>query len=294
MGTHRAMTIRPLLIPALTVSLLANAADPGEALYQQRCQVCHQPSGLGVPGVFPPLAGADFLVNQRERSIKALCEGLIGKITVNGLQYSGQMPAQALDDAAVAAVLNYIGTSWGNKLPTFTPQEIAAVRAKTKFPTVEKLFAAMQFAPLPQPPAGYKLRELARLLTETNLTEIEIEKEDLRVRVARTPAPVQAAYAAPAAVAEPRAPVPVSGDTSAANPGAVPSPMVGTAYRSPDPDSKPFVEVGDKVRVGQTLLIVEAMKTMNQIPAPRAGTVTKILVNDGQPVEYGEPLMIVE
>ncbi len=167
MGTHRVMTIRPLLIPALIANLLptraADPAPPGEALYQQRCQVCHQPSGLGVPGVFPPLAGADFLVKQRERSIKALCEGLTGKLTVNGLDYSGQMPAQALDDSAAARVLNFIGTSWGNKLPTFTPQEIATVRAKTKFPTVEKLFAAMQFAPLPKPPAGYELRELARL-----------------------------------------------------------------------------------------------------------------------------------
>jgi acetyl-CoA carboxylase biotin carboxyl carrier protein len=70
--------------------------------------------------------------------------------------------------------------------------------------------------------------------------------------------------------------------------------MVGTIYRSPDPDAKPYVEVGDKVKAGQTLLIVEAMKTMNQIPAPRAGTVTQILVSDGQPVEYGEPLMVIE
>ncbi len=137
------------------------------------------------------------------------------------------------------------------------------------------------------------IRELARLLTETNLTEIEIQREDLRVRVARTPAPVHAGVAMAAPAAE-RAPLPVSGDTSAAHPGAVPSPMVGTVYRGADPDAKPYVDIGDKVRVGQTLLIVEAMKTMNQIPAPRAGTVTQILVNDGQPVEYGEPLMIIE
>jgi acetyl-CoA carboxylase biotin carboxyl carrier protein len=80
----------------------------------------------------------------------------------------------------------------------------------------------------------------------------------------------------------------------AANPGTLTSPMVGTAYRSPEPGAKPFIEVGSKVKAGDTLLIVEAMKTMNQIPAPRAGTVTQILVEDGQPVEFGEPLVIIE
>ncbi|MGV8841636.1 MAG: acetyl-CoA carboxylase biotin carboxyl carrier protein [Bauldia sp.] len=141
------------------------------------------------------------------------------------------------------------------------------------------------------------IRELARLLTETNLTEIEIEREDFRVRVARNAVQVQATVPyATAAPAESRAagPAPAAVENPASHPGAVPSPMVGTAYRAPDPDAKPFVEVGDKVRVGQTLLIVEAMKTMNQIPAPKAGTVKQILVNDGQPVEYGEPLMIIE
>lgn len=140
------------------------------------------------------------------------------------------------------------------------------------------------------------IRELARLLTETNLTEIEIEREDFRVRVARNAVQVQATvpFAAGPSDARGGAAVTPAVENPASHPGAVPSPMVGTAYRAPDPDAKPFVEIGDKVRVGQTLLIVEAMKTMNQIPAPKAGTVKQIFVNDGQPVEYGEPLMIIE
>jgi acetyl-CoA carboxylase biotin carboxyl carrier protein len=143
------------------------------------------------------------------------------------------------------------------------------------------------------------IRELALLLDETSLTEIEIEREGLRVRVARNisvTASVPAAYA-PAAVAAPAAiaaAAPAATLDLAKHPGAVPSPMVGTCYWSPEPGAKPFVEVGMKVSAGQTLLIIEAMKTMNQIPSPRAGTVTQILVEDGQPVEFGEPLMIIE
>ena len=141
------------------------------------------------------------------------------------------------------------------------------------------------------------IRELARLLDETGLTEIEFERDGQRVRVARE-APVVAAATprlptatdAPGAVptADPAASDP------AKHPGVVTSPMVGTAYVGPEPGSRPFVEVGSRVRAGDTLLIVEAMKTMNQIPSPRAGTVTQILIEDGQPVEFGEPLMIIE
>jgi acetyl-CoA carboxylase biotin carboxyl carrier protein len=139
------------------------------------------------------------------------------------------------------------------------------------------------------------IRELALLLDETSLTEIEIERAGLRVRVARNitmtasmpanyPTPVGAGVSVtPAAVAD-----------LAKHPGVVPSPMVGTAYWSPEPGAKPFIEVGSKVSAGQTLLIIEAMKTMNQIPSPRAGTVTQILIEDGQPVEFGEPLVIIE
>jgi acetyl-CoA carboxylase biotin carboxyl carrier protein len=139
------------------------------------------------------------------------------------------------------------------------------------------------------------IRELALLLGETNLTEIEIERSGLRVRVARNisivaSVPVGVAGAAPAPVATAPATV---GDI-AKHPGVVPSPMVGTAYWASEPGAKPFIEVGSKVSVGQTLLIIEAMKTMNQIPSPRAGTVTQILVEDGQPVEFGEPLVIIE
>jgi acetyl-CoA carboxylase biotin carboxyl carrier protein len=132
------------------------------------------------------------------------------------------------------------------------------------------------------------------LLDETSLTEIEIERAGLRVRVARN-VTVSAAMPAgfqPAPVAG--AAGPAAGADLAKHPGAVPSPMVGTAYWAPEPGAKPFIEVGSKVSAGQTLLIIEAMKTMNQIPSPRAGTVTQILVEDGQPVEFGEPLVIIE
>jgi len=141
------------------------------------------------------------------------------------------------------------------------------------------------------------IRELAALLKETELSEIEIEQDDLRIRVVRhvTIQPVQVSAAPP--VTEAAAPA-RSDDKPAAeaarHPGAVPSPMVGTAYHSPAPGAKPFVNIGDTVKIGQTVLIVEAMKTMNQIAAPRSGRVTAILVGDGQPVEYGEPLFVVE
>ena len=136
--------------------------------------------------------------------------------------------------------------------------------------------------------------ELAELLTETGLTEIEIEKAGLRLRVARGGmlSHTVAGYAPGTAAAPDAAPPPPK--TAAEHPGAVKSPMVGTAYRSPAPTAPTFIEVGAKVTQGQTLLIIEAMKTMNQIPSPRAGTVTQILVESGQPVEFGEPLVIIE
>lgn len=144
------------------------------------------------------------------------------------------------------------------------------------------------------------VRELALLLDETSLTEIEIERAGLRLRVARNisvaatmPMPIAAAPAAVPVAASTAAPAAAAADLSK-HPGAVTSPMVGTAYWAPEPGAKPFIDVGTKVSVGQTLLIIEAMKTMNQIPSPRAGTVTQILVEDGQPVEYGEPLVIIE
>ena len=138
------------------------------------------------------------------------------------------------------------------------------------------------------------IRELALLLDETSLTEIEIERAGLRVRVARNVsiAATMPANYQPTASASATASVAVA--DLAKHPGVVPSPMVGTAYWASEPGAKPFIEVGSKVSVGQTLLIIEAMKTMNQIPSTRAGTVTQILVEDGQPVEFGEPLVIIE
>jgi acetyl-CoA carboxylase biotin carboxyl carrier protein len=139
------------------------------------------------------------------------------------------------------------------------------------------------------------IRELAQLLDETNLTEIEYERAGQRIRVARQSGTV---IAAPPAATISAVPNPPAADTRSADPskhpGVVPSPMVGTAYLAPEPGARPYVEVGSIVRTGQTLLIVEAMKTMNQIPSPLSGRVAQILVEDGQPVEFGEPLMIIE
>lgn len=143
------------------------------------------------------------------------------------------------------------------------------------------------------------IRDLANILNETDLTEIEVEQDELRIRVSRagTPQYVQApiaapaaAYAAPAVAATAAAPVADARN----NKNAVTAPMVGTAYLSPAPGARAFIEVGATVKEGQTILIIEAMKTMNQIPAPRSGKVTEILVSDASPVEYGEPLIVIE
>lgn len=142
------------------------------------------------------------------------------------------------------------------------------------------------------------IRQLANLLNETGLSEIEIERSGLKVRVARTltvSAALPMAGAAPAAAANPSAAAaPAAASDPAKHPGAVKSPMVGTAYRAPEPGAAPFIEIGTRVNQGDPLLIIEAMKTMNQIPSPRSGTVTAILFEDAQPVEYGEPLVVIE
>ncbi len=143
------------------------------------------------------------------------------------------------------------------------------------------------------------IRELAAILREADLGEIEVEQGDLRIKVVKpeaktvhyaapnyAPAP-SAAAAAPAAVAAPAA-------KAADHPGAVKSPMVGTIYLQPDENSPVFVKIGDTVAPGQTLLLIEAMKTFNPVPAPRAGKVTQVLVKNTQPVEFGEPLVIIE
>ena len=144
------------------------------------------------------------------------------------------------------------------------------------------------------------IRELARILTETGLTEIEISDKDRCLRIVRTPAPSAAAltYAAPAipepAVALPAPARPAQAADDLANaPGAVTSPMVGVAYLSPEPGAPPYVQPGQAVQAGQTVMLIEAMKTFNQIKAPQSGTVARVLVASGEPVEYGQPLLVI-
>ncbi len=147
------------------------------------------------------------------------------------------------------------------------------------------------------------IRDLAVLLDETNLSEIELEQGDTRIRVARQMsinAPVNVAAPAPAVAVAPAAAEPVAAaaapvaETPTQSGATVTSPMVGTAYLAPEPGAAPFIQVGDKVTEGQSILIIEAMKTMNSIPSTKSGTVKQILVDDAQPVEFGEPLIIVE
>jgi len=142
------------------------------------------------------------------------------------------------------------------------------------------------------------IRALAGILTETGLTEIEIAEKDSRIRVVRAPgtaapgaeAPVRAAPPPAAALASPAS----EADALADHPGAVLSPMVGVVYLSPEPGAPPFVSIGQTVSAGQTLLLIEAMKTFNHIKAHRAGTVTRIFITNSSPVEYGEPLMLID
>jgi len=159
-------------------------------------------------------------------------------------------------------------------------------------------------APAADPIDARLVRRLADILTETGLSEIEVEHSGLKIRVAKTlsAGPMQMTYApgpapAPAAPA-PAAPAPAAGPAEAAAPArasgdVVKSPMVGSVYLQPEPGAEVFVKVGDTVAAGQTLMIIEAMKTMNPIPAPKAGKIVEILVEDGQPVEFGEPLAVI-
>ena len=155
-------------------------------------------------------------------------------------------------------------------------------------------------APAADPIDARLVRRLADILTETGLSEIEVEHSGLKIRVAKTltTAPMQMMQAAPAAVAAPPAADPAASAPEAAAPARangeeVKSPMVGSVYLQPEPGADPFVKVGDTVAAGQTLMIIEAMKTMNPIPAPKAGRIAAILVEDGQPVEFGEPLAVI-
>ena len=146
------------------------------------------------------------------------------------------------------------------------------------------------------------IRDLANILNDTDLTEIEVEQDDLRIRVSRASntqyiqAPMAApAFAAAPAVAAPAAAASAAPAAAARNPAnTVSAPMVGTAYMAPAPGARAFIELGATVKEGQTLLIIEAMKTMNQIPSPKSGKITEILVEDGSPVEYGQALVVIE
>jgi acetyl-CoA carboxylase biotin carboxyl carrier protein len=192
-----------------------------------------------------------------------------------------------------------------------TPPRATRGRTAVKSPAAERPAAAG-----PSSIDPLLLRTIAELVASSDLTEFEIEKGDLRIRAARTPAPapvpatvtiaappVPPAYAtptlaaptpAPAPAPRSAAPAPAAEESPADHPGAVKSPMVGTAYLRPNPDAKPFVEIGARVSAGDKLLLIEAMKTFNDIVAPRSGVVSAIMVEDGQPVEYGEPLLVIE
>jgi len=141
------------------------------------------------------------------------------------------------------------------------------------------------------------VRQLAKLLNDTGLTEIEVEADDRKIRVARTMQGASVTMAAPAAPVAVAAPAPLAAPVDVApadHPGAVKSPMVGTAYLAASPEAAPFVSVGDVVKDGDTLIIIEAMKVMNPITATRGGKVTQILIANGQPVEFDQPLVVIE
>ena len=135
----------------------------GRELYLKNCFACHQMRGQGIPGVFPPLAGSDYLLADIDRAIRIVCEGLNGEITVNGRRYAGVMPPAVLDDDETAAVLNHVLRSWGNAGPEVSAEQVKKVRATTAYPTVEALRQANRYPPLPKAPEGFRLREVARL-----------------------------------------------------------------------------------------------------------------------------------
>jgi acetyl-CoA carboxylase biotin carboxyl carrier protein len=194
-----------------------------------------------------------------------------------------------------------------------TPSKAARGRKPAATSAVART-ASVASAPLIDPAL---LRTIAELVAQSDLTEFEVQKGDLHIRAARMPAPVPipatvtiaappatqayapaptpvAAATAPAPAAPKPAPAPTVEESLADHPGAVKSPMVGTAYLRPNPDAKPFIEIGARVSAGDKLLLIEAMKTFNDIVAPKSGVVTAIIVEDGQPVEYGEPLLVIE
>ncbi len=145
------------------VSIDQASMDRGEAIYAEKCAMCHQAAGLGVPPVFPPLAESDWLMEDRERAVKVLAEGLKKEIVVNGKTYDGAMPAQFLDDTQAADVMTFITNSWGNRAPAFTPEEVAEARKKSRYKTYEALVKAHSYQPLAKAPEGWVLEEVVRL-----------------------------------------------------------------------------------------------------------------------------------
>ncbi len=160
---------RSSLLLLLSGVTLAHAAPDaaqmqrGAAIYAEKCLLCHQATGLGTPPVFPPLAESEWFTTKRTAVIKALCEGLAGPISVRGQTYQNVMPPQVLDDAQVADVLTFAGNSWGNLVGAFSAEEVAKVRATSRFKTFDALVKASTFQPLPKPPAGYTVREVVQL-----------------------------------------------------------------------------------------------------------------------------------
>ena len=159
----RALFVRAALLGFPLMAQTEQSSANGRLLYQRTCFLCHQINGQGMPHVYPPLANSDFLLSDTPRAIRILCEGLTGEILVNWKKFDGVMPPVTLDDQEVADVLNYARSSWGNQAEPVTADQVKAVRAKTQFPTFEKLQEASAYPPLPTPPEGFTLREVVRL-----------------------------------------------------------------------------------------------------------------------------------
>ena len=152
-----------VMLPGIGRAADAELMARGEKIYAEKCALCHQPGGPGAPPVYPPLAKSDWLKGDRGRTIRVLCEGLAGPVTVLGTDYNNVMPAQILDDAEVAAVLTFVTNSWGNEARAFTAKEVAAGREESQFKTYAELLKSTEYLPLPTAPAGFALREVARL-----------------------------------------------------------------------------------------------------------------------------------
>jgi glucose/arabinose dehydrogenase/mono/diheme cytochrome c family protein len=154
-----------LIFPLAITGQSQESAERGKQLYVKNCFICHQLDGRGVIGTFPPLAKSDFLLADKDRSIRILCEGLTGEISVNGKKYAGAMPPVAVDDSGIADLLTYVRSAWGNTGDPVNSDEVKSIRSKTRYPTFEALQAASVYPPLPSPPDGFTLREVVRTPT---------------------------------------------------------------------------------------------------------------------------------